>query len=158
MPPPVTLAIGDGANDCSMIQEAHVGVGIIGREGRQAAYCSDYSFLHFRFLKKLLLFHGFNAYNRIAYTILYFFYKVRCVFTQNLIFVVAMFLFVWHADLSPSVSHLTTQPLFSGTEITMYNTLVTSYPVLAYGVLEQIHTKRVLMTQPGIYRYAFVNV
>ena len=31
--PPVTLAIGDGANDVPMIQEAHVGVGILGKEG-----------------------------------------------------------------------------------------------------------------------------
>ena len=28
-----TLAIGDGANDVNMIQQAHVGVGIIGKEG-----------------------------------------------------------------------------------------------------------------------------
>ncbi len=34
---PVTLAIGDGANDVAMIREAHVGVGIFGKEGRQAA-------------------------------------------------------------------------------------------------------------------------
>lgn len=29
----VTLAIGDGANDVNMILSAHVGVGILGREG-----------------------------------------------------------------------------------------------------------------------------
>lgn len=73
---PVTLAIGDGANDCSMIQEAHVGVGIIGKEGKQAVYSSDFAIHRFRYLKKLLLFHGYNFYTRIAYTILYFFYKV----------------------------------------------------------------------------------
>ena len=28
----ITLAIGDGANDVDMIREAHVGVGIVGRE------------------------------------------------------------------------------------------------------------------------------
>lgn len=39
----VTLAIGDGANDVSMIQTAHVGVGISGNEGLQAANSSDYS-------------------------------------------------------------------------------------------------------------------
>lgn len=33
---PITAAIGDGANDISMIQEAHVGFGILGREGHQA--------------------------------------------------------------------------------------------------------------------------
>lgn len=39
----ITLAIGDGANDVSMIQTAHVGVGISGNEGLQAANSSDYS-------------------------------------------------------------------------------------------------------------------
>lgn len=37
VPGPITLAVGDGANDCAMIQEAHIGVGILGKEGRQAA-------------------------------------------------------------------------------------------------------------------------
>lgn len=39
----VTLAIGDGANDVSMIQAAHVGVGVYGREGTQALSASDYA-------------------------------------------------------------------------------------------------------------------
>ena len=54
----VTLAIGDGANDIAMIQEAHVGIGITGKEGLQAARASDYSIAQFRFLNKLLLVHG----------------------------------------------------------------------------------------------------
>ena len=29
-----TLSIGDGANDCPMILKAHVGVGILGKEGQ----------------------------------------------------------------------------------------------------------------------------
>uniref|UniRef100_A0A8C5P2T5 Phospholipid-transporting ATPase n=1 Tax=Jaculus jaculus TaxID=51337 RepID=A0A8C5P2T5_JACJA len=43
----ITLAIGDGANDVSMIQTAHVGVGISGNEGLQAANSSDYSIAQF---------------------------------------------------------------------------------------------------------------
>jgi len=39
----VTLAIGDGANDVAMIQKAHVGIGISGYEGLQAACASDYA-------------------------------------------------------------------------------------------------------------------
>lgn len=39
----ITLAIGDGANDVTMIQAAHVGVGIYGREGTQALAASDYA-------------------------------------------------------------------------------------------------------------------
>lgn len=54
----ITLAIGDGANDIAMIQEAHVGIGITGKEGMQAARSSDYSIAQFRFLVKLLLVHG----------------------------------------------------------------------------------------------------
>lgn len=48
----ITLAIGDGANDVNMIQEAHVGVGVIGNEGRQAANCSDFAIHRFKDLKR----------------------------------------------------------------------------------------------------------
>lgn len=79
----ITLAIGDGANDVSMIQEAHVGVGISGEEGLQAARASDYAIAQFRFLKRLLLIHGRLSYRRISKVILYSFYKnVLLYFTQ----------------------------------------------------------------------------
>lgn len=69
------LAIGDGANDVSMIQAADIGVGISGEEGRQAVNSSDYAIAQFRFLKKLLLVHGHWSYARISKMILTFFYK-----------------------------------------------------------------------------------
>jgi phospholipid-transporting ATPase len=69
------LAIGDGANDVSMIQAAHVGVGISGVEGLQAARSADFSISQFRFLRKLLLVHGSWAYQRLSKMIFYFFYK-----------------------------------------------------------------------------------
>lgn len=72
---PITAAIGDGANDVSMIQEAHVGLGIVGKEGRQAARCADYAFANFSMLKKLLLVHGYYYSQRLALLVLYFFYK-----------------------------------------------------------------------------------
>ena len=66
----VTLAIGDGANDIAMIQEAHVGIGITGKEGLQAARVSDYSIAQFRFLAKLLLVHGrWNYIRTCKYTV-----------------------------------------------------------------------------------------
>ena len=71
----MTLAIGDGANDVSMIQEANVGVGISGEEGRQAVMASDYAIAQFRYLGKLLLVHGRWSYLRTAEMILTFFYK-----------------------------------------------------------------------------------
>ena len=69
------LAIGDGANDVSMIQAAHVGVGISGVEGLQAARSADVAIAQFRFLRKLLLVHGSWSYSRISRVILYSFYK-----------------------------------------------------------------------------------
>lgn len=69
------LAIGDGANDVSMIQAAHVGVGISGVEGLQAARSADVAIGQFRFLRKLLLVHGAWSYSRISRVILYSFYK-----------------------------------------------------------------------------------
>lgn len=71
----LTLAIGDGANDVAMIQEAHVGVGIAGVEGRAAVMSSDYAIGQFRFLTRLVLVHGRWSYRRLAETIANFFYK-----------------------------------------------------------------------------------
>lgn len=71
----ILLAIGDGANDVSMIQAAHVGVGISGVEGLQAARSADFAIGQFRFLKKLLLVHGAWAYQRLSKMIFYYFYK-----------------------------------------------------------------------------------
>lgn len=83
------LAIGDGANDVSMIQAAHVGVGISGVEvghrislssafidvltyaqGLQAARSADVAISQFRFLRKLLLVHGSWSYQRLSKLIL----------------------------------------------------------------------------------------
>lgn len=71
----ILLAIGDGANDVSMIQAAHVGIGISGVEGLQAARSADFAISQFRFLKKLLLVHGAWAYQRLSKMIFYYFYK-----------------------------------------------------------------------------------
>jgi phospholipid-transporting ATPase len=71
----ILLAIGDGANDVSMIQAAHIGVGISGMEGLQAARSADVSIGQFRYLRKLLLVHGAWSYQRVSKAILYSFYK-----------------------------------------------------------------------------------
>ncbi|EWY98201.1 phospholipid-translocating ATPase [Fusarium oxysporum NRRL 32931] len=71
----ILLAIGDGANDVSMIQAAHIGIGISGEEGLQAARSADVAIAQFRFLRKLLLVHGAWSYQRVTKTILFSFYK-----------------------------------------------------------------------------------
>jgi len=83
---PITLAIGDGANDVSMIQSAHVGVGIKGKEGNQAARCADYSIGQFRFLRRLVFVHGRFNYLRIVTLVQYSFYK-------NIVFSLPLFFF-----------------------------------------------------------------
>ena len=72
----MALSIGDGANDVAMIQEADIGVGIAGEEGRQAVMSSDYAIGQFRYLQRLVLVHGRWSYRRLAECIANFFYKV----------------------------------------------------------------------------------
>jgi len=80
-PDKITLAIGDGANDVGMLMQAHIGVGIAGREGMQAARASDYAIGQFRFLKPLLFVHGREAYRRNCDIVSFNFYK-------NLVYVI----------------------------------------------------------------------
>ena len=79
-PSAITLAIGDGANDVSMIRAAHVGIGVAGQEGMQAVRSSDYAIQEFRDLQRLLLHHGRLSHMRLATMTTYFFYK-NIVFT-----------------------------------------------------------------------------
>jgi P-type E1-E2 ATPase len=76
----MTCAIGDGANDVSMIQEANVGLGIFGKEGRNAARSADFAFAKFKFVKRILFVHGFLYYTRLSFMLQYFFYKVSFFF------------------------------------------------------------------------------
>jgi phospholipid-transporting ATPase len=95
------LAIGDGANDVSMIQAAHVGVGISGMEGLQAARSADIAIGQFRFLRKLLLVHGAWSYQRISKVILFSYYKnITLYMTQFWVCYACLSSICDHADLS----------------------------------------------------------
>lgn len=79
----ITLSIGDGANDVPMIMEAHIGVGVRGKEGTQAVRSADYAVSQFFFLHRLLLVHGRFGYRRVSWLICYYFYKnIVLVFTE----------------------------------------------------------------------------
>lgn len=93
---PHTAAIGDGGNDVSMIQEAHIGIGIMGKEGRQATMCSDFAIARFKFLKKALLVHGHWYYVRISTLTQFFFYK-------NFIFITPQVLYNTYTGFSAQV-------------------------------------------------------
>ena len=92
-PKKMTLAIGDGANDVAMIMRAHVGIGIAGREGMQAARSSDYAIGKFKFLRPLLFYHGREAYRRISFLVCYNFYK-------NFLYVIVQFYFGFYSVFS----------------------------------------------------------
>jgi phospholipid-translocating P-type ATPase (flippase) len=88
-PVPMTLAIGDGANDVPMILEASVGIGISGNEGMQAVRSSDYAIAQFAYLKRLLLVHGRSNYKRVSTVVMYSLYK-NCFLVSSL-FIYGMF-------------------------------------------------------------------
>ncbi|CAK90837.1 unnamed protein product (macronuclear) [Paramecium tetraurelia] len=119
----ITVAIGDGANDVNMIQEAHIGIGLYGNEGMRAVQSSDYALGEFRFLWKLLLIHGNWSYIRISEMILYFFYK-------NMIFTVPQFLYSFYSAYSA-------QTYFDDWYITFYNLFFTSLPLIARATLDR---------------------
>ncbi|CAF4383275.1 unnamed protein product [Rotaria magnacalcarata] len=133
----ITLAIGDGANDVSMIQKAHIGVGISGQEGRQAVLASDYSFGQFRFLERLLLVHGRWSYLRISKFLRYFFYK-------NFAFTLCHFWFGFFSGFSAQTLY---DPFFVAT----YNVFFSSLPVLALGVFDQDVSADHSLSKPHLY-------
>uniref|UniRef100_I3LWA1 Phospholipid-transporting ATPase n=1 Tax=Ictidomys tridecemlineatus TaxID=43179 RepID=I3LWA1_ICTTR len=135
---PITLAIGDGANDVSMILEAHVGIGVIGKEGRQAARNSDYAIPKFKHLKKMLLVHGHFYYIRISELVQYFFYK-------NVCFIFPQFLYQFFCGFSQ-------QTLYDTAYLTLYNISFTSLPILLYSLMEQHVGIDVLKRDPSLYR------
>ncbi|KAM9027938.1 phospholipid-transporting ATPase VD isoform 1-T2 [Ara ararauna] len=133
----MTLAVGDGANDVSMIQVADTGVGISGQEGMQAVMASDFAVCQFRHLKKLLLVHGHWCYTRLTNMVLYFFYK-------NVAYVNLLFWYQFFCG-------------FSGTSMTdywiliLFNLLFTSVPPIIYGVLDKDVSAEVLLQLPQLY-------
>lgn len=139
-----TLAIGDGANDVGMIQEADIGVGISGVEGMQAAMSSDYTIAQFRFLERLLLVHGHWCYRRIAMMICYFFYK-------NLTFGFTLFWFETHSSFSA-------QPAYNDWYMSCYNVLFTSLPVIALGVFDQDVSAKLCLKNPFLYKEGVENI
>uniref|UniRef100_A0A8R1HVD2 Phospholipid-transporting ATPase n=1 Tax=Caenorhabditis japonica TaxID=281687 RepID=A0A8R1HVD2_CAEJA len=133
----VTLSIGDGANDVSMIKTAHIGVGISGQEGMQAVLASDYSVGQFKYLERLLLVHGRWSYIRMAKFLRYFFYK-------NFAFTLTNFWYSFFCGYSA-------QTVFDAVLIACYNLFFTALPVLAMGSLDQDVDDHYSLRYPKLY-------
>ncbi|XP_005410479.2 PREDICTED: probable phospholipid-transporting ATPase VA, partial [Chinchilla lanigera] len=134
----MTLAIGDGANDVSMIQVADVGVGISGQEGMQAVMASDFAVPKFRYLERLLIVHGHWCYSRLANMVLYFFYK-------NTMFVGLLFWFQFYCGFSASA-------MIDQWYLIFFNLLFSSLPQLVTGVLDKDVSADVLLLEPQLYK------
>lgn len=137
--PSLTLAIGDGANDLAMIAEAHVGIGISGREGLQAARVADYAISQFQFLQRLLLVHGRWNYVRTAKFVLWTFWK-------------EMF-FYMPQELFTRYTGYTGTSLYESWSLTVLNVLFTSLAVIVPGVWEQDLKAETLLAVPELYVY-----
>ena len=134
---PITAAVGDGANDVSMIQEAHVGLGIAGKEGRAAVRSADFAFAKFKHLQRVLLVHGHWYYYRVAMLVQYFFYKNVAGFTAQLYF-------CFFNDYS-------TQTLYDSISLTFFNITYTSLPIFVFGLFEQNISADLLLRRPELY-------
>ncbi|KAK7407619.1 hypothetical protein VNO78_09575 [Psophocarpus tetragonolobus] len=139
-----TLAIGDGANDVGMLQEADIGIGISGIEGMQAVMSSDIAIAQFRYLERLLLVHGHWCYRRISSMICYFFYK-------NITFGFTLFLYEVYASFSG-------QPAYNDWFLSLYNVFFSSLPVVALGVFDQDVSARYCLRFPMLYQEGVQNL
>nr|GMD18237.1 phospholipid-transporting ATPase 3 [Ipomoea batatas] len=139
----ITLSIGDGANDVSMIQAAHVGVGISGQEGMQAVMASDFAIAQFRYLTDLLLVHGRWSYLRICKVVTYFFYK-------NLTFTLTQFWFTFHTGFSG-------QRFYDDWFQSLYNVIFTAMPVIALGLFEKDVSASLSKKYPELYMEGIRN-
>lgn len=141
-PEPVTLAIGDGANDVGMIHAAHVGIGISGKEGQQAVNASDFSIGQFRFLEDLILYHGRWDFMRTTMVVMFTFYKNA---------VIAGILVVYN-----------TQTLFSGTSM-FDQWLMAGFsfaafcPILFLGIFDRNLEKSYVKKNPEVYKSTQLN-
>ncbi|KAF4467356.1 phospholipid-translocating atpase [Fusarium albosuccineum] len=133
----ILLAIGDGANDVSMIQAAHIGIGISGEEGLQAARSADVAIAQFRYLRKLLLVHGAWSYQRVSKTILFSFYK-------NITLYMTQFWYTFQNVFSGQV-------IYESWTLSFYNVFYTVLPPLALGILDQFISARLLDRYPQLY-------
>ena len=133
----IVCCIGDGGNDVSMIQAADVGIGIVGKEGRQASLAADFSVLQFSHILRLLVWHGRNSYKRTSKLALFVIHRGVIIAAMQAVFS-ALFYFAPIA-------------LFQGLIAVGYTTVYTMAPVFSL-VLDKDVTDETALTYPELYK------
>ncbi|KAJ6250449.1 putative phospholipid-transporting atpase [Anaeramoeba flamelloides] len=134
----VTLAIGDGANDVSMIRTANIGIGLVSKEGNQAVRVSDFSLARFKHLKRLICVHGRYCYLRLQEVVLYSFYK-------NVVFILPQF---WWSFFGASSG----QTLYNDWFMSLFNMLFNAFPPFIIGITEKDVSEKILKKFPQLYK------
>jgi phospholipid-translocating ATPase len=133
----IVLGIGDGGNDVGMIQAADVGVGIVGKEGKQAALASDFSIMKFKYISKLLLWHGRLAYKNTSS-------MSQFVIHRGLIISVIQTIF-------SLVYYSIAIPIYNGYLMLGYTTVYTMFPVFCIVFDEDVDEEKA-MDYPQLYQ------
>ncbi|XP_059751052.1 probable phospholipid-transporting ATPase IIB isoform X2 [Balaenoptera ricei] len=132
-----TCAIGDGGNDVSMIQAADCGIGIEGKEGRQASLAADFSVPQFKHIGRLLMVHGRSSYKRSAALSQFVMHRGLIISTMQAVF--------------SSVFYFASVPLYQGFLMVGYATVYTMFPVFSL-VLDQDLKPEMAMLYPELYK------
>eukprot|EP00825_Cyclidium_porcatum_P007769 TRINITY_DN13902_c0_g1_i1.p1 TRINITY_DN13902_c0_g1~~TRINITY_DN13902_c0_g1_i1.p1 ORF type:complete len:838 (+),score=65.52 TRINITY_DN13902_c0_g1_i1:2-2515(+) len=139
-----TLAIGDGANDVNMITEAHVGVGIQGVEGMQAARSSDFAIGQFKHLRRLLFVHGRESYRKNADLINYNFYK-------NFLYLLPIF---WY-NINSGFSGISVYDIYL---FQLFNLVYCDLPIFFYAVLDKEKSYKILSEETYHYKLGILKL
>jgi len=132
-----TCAIGDGGNDVSMIQMADAGIGLVGKEGKQASLAADFSMTQFSHLGRLLIWHGRNSYKRSAALGQFVIHRGLIISVIQAVFSCAFFYI--------------SVPLYHGMLQVGYSTVYTTAPVFSL-VLDVDVRDDIAMTYPELYK------
>ena len=132
-----TAAIGDGGNDVGMILEANVGIGIVGKEGKQASLAADFSINEFKYLRRLVLWHGRLSYKRSAVL-------SQFVIHRGLIIAIIQAIF-------SVIFYFVAIPIYNGFLMLGYSTVYTSLPVFSL-VFDEDADVMSILSFPPLYK------
>uniref|UniRef100_A0A674NFF0 Phospholipid-transporting ATPase n=1 Tax=Takifugu rubripes TaxID=31033 RepID=A0A674NFF0_TAKRU len=132
-----TCAIGDGGNDVSMIQAADCGIGIEGKEGKQASLAADFSITQFKHIGRLIMVHGRNSYKRSAALGQFVMHRGMIISTMQAVF--------------SSIFYFASVSLYQGFLMVGYATIYTMFPVFSLVLDEDVKPDMALL-YPELYK------